>query len=86
MARRSIRNLIKWFKSSKKQENDFAWKVNAKDILANGCNLDIKNPHSPDVLEHLPPEIIVKNLLEKNAHTKQLIQEINRILKEGYSL
>jgi type I restriction enzyme M protein len=33
---------------SKREENEFAWKVSAEDIAANGYNLDIKNPHSTD--------------------------------------
>ena len=30
------------------EENDRAWKVPSKDILANGRNLDIKNPRAVD--------------------------------------
>jgi type I restriction enzyme M protein len=30
-------------------ENEFAWKVSADEIKARNYNLDIKNPHSPDI-------------------------------------
>src|ERR1051326_7262848 len=43
---------LKWWR--KREENDRAWKVPAKDILANGCNLDINNPNTKDDFEHLP--------------------------------
>src|SRR5207245_589482 len=45
---------LTWCK--KREENEQAWRVPAKDILANGCNLDIKNPSAKQDFEHLPPE------------------------------
>jgi len=33
-------------------ENEHAWRVPAATILANGCNLDSKNPHAATDLEH----------------------------------
>jgi type I restriction enzyme M protein len=39
-------------------ENEFAWKVSVDDIKARNCNLDIKNPHSPDQVSHDPDEML----------------------------
>src|SRR5438445_8237589 len=45
---------LKWW--SQREENAQAWKVPAETILANNCNLDIKNPNAKQDFEHLPPE------------------------------
>src|SRR6202521_724933 len=39
-----------------REESERAWRVPAAEILANGCNLDRKNPNASEGLEHLPPE------------------------------
>ena len=39
---------LTWWKD--REENERAWKVGAEEILANGCNLDVKNPHSGEEL------------------------------------
>ena len=44
---------LAWWK--KREENERAWKVPASELLANGCNLDRKNPHAKEDIEHLPP-------------------------------
>lgn len=56
----------KWWK--KRTENEFAWKVSVKDVIANNYNLDIKNPHVVDE-NHGDPEDLLKEylLLEKEA-------------------
>ena len=54
---------LAWWK--KREENDRAWKVSASEVLANGCNLDIKNPSSKKDFEHLPPEQLADDILKK---------------------
>jgi type I restriction enzyme M protein len=39
-------------------ENEQAWKVSAADIKSRNYNLDIKNPHSPDAINHDPDELL----------------------------
>ena len=57
---------------SKREENEFAWKVSAEDIAKNGYNLDIKNPHNADTgpgdIDELLPEY--EKLLQQVAETK----------------
>lgn len=73
-------DLLKWFKLSKRQENARAWKVEAKDILTNGCNLDIKNPRGAETLEHLPPELLAESIADKNRQIGKIMDEIKTIL------
>ena len=73
-------DLLKWFRSERRRENDYAWKVKARDILANGRNLDIKNPRGAEALEHLPPGQLADSIAEKNRLVGEIINEIKIIL------
>ena len=64
----------KWWK--KRKENEFAWKVTAKDIKANNYNLDVKNPHVGEQINHDPDK-----LLEKYAKQQQEISGLRDQLK-----
>jgi len=75
-------DLLKWFKANKRRENTHAWRVKAKDVLANGCNLDIKNPHGAKALEHLPPEQLADSIAAKNRRIGEIMEEIKAILAE----
>ena len=59
-------------------ENEFAWKVTADDIKARNYNLDCKNPHSPDRVEHDP-----KALLADYAALQARIAETQAKLKSA---
>lgn len=74
---------LKWFRLKRRSENDQAWKVPASDVLKyddNGallsCNLDIKNPSSAEALEHLPPEVLVADILKKERRIIEIMEEI----------
>jgi type I restriction enzyme M protein len=69
---------IAWWK--KRQENDRAWKVSAAGILANGCNLDIKNPRAKQDLEHLPPEQLAEDIAKKEQRIAEIMTEIKQLL------
>ncbi len=43
-----------------RKEGEQAWKVSAKDIAANGYNLDIKNPHDADTGPGDPDELLAE--------------------------
>lgn len=77
-----LADLLKWFRAFTRQENTHAWKVKAKDVLANSCNLDIKNPSGAEALEHLPPEQLAADIGEKNRRIGEIIEEIKTILAE----
>jgi type I restriction enzyme M protein len=69
---------LKWWKQ--REENQRAWKVPAADILANGCNLDIKNPKRKQDLEHMPPEQLADSILRKEQRIAELMAEIKMML------
>ena len=74
---------IKWFHSKRRKENDYAWRVAAKDVLKYdkhgalvSCNLDLKNPNSAEALEHLPPEQLADDILAKERRIIEIMEEI----------
>lgn len=79
-----LSDLLKWFKAARRQENTHAWKIEAKDVLASGCNLDIKNPRGSEALEHLPPEQLAESIAERNRQIGKIMDEIKAIL--GHSI
>jgi type I restriction enzyme M protein len=72
---------IAWW--PKRKENERAWKVAAKAILDNACNLDIKNPSAKDDLEHLPPEKLVESIVAKEKRILVIMDEIKALLAES---
>jgi len=72
--------LLKWFKATKRRENTHAWKVKAEEALASGCNLDIKNPHGAEALEHLPPEQLADSIAAKSRRIGEIMEEIKTVL------
>ncbi len=72
---------IAWWHN--REENERAWKVGAADILANGCNLDIKNPSQQQDYEHMPPEQLVEDILAKEQRIAQVLNELRQVLVTG---
>ena len=64
----------------KREENDQAWKVPAKELLGANCNLDRKNPRAKVDLEHLPPDQIADDILKKELRIAELMNEIKAAL------
>ncbi|KGO94686.1 type I restriction-modification system subunit M [Flavobacterium subsaxonicum] len=65
-------------------ENEQAWKVSVKDIIASHYNLDIKNPHVGEQISHDPDEL----LLQYNQEQKDisnLRNQLKAILTEALS-
>lgn len=78
---------LEWMQAKKRVENEHAWRVPVSDILkydANGqllsCNLDRKNPHAKDEIEHLPPEQILARIRGREAEIQTALEEIETIL------
>jgi len=74
---------IKWFNKKRRDENDYTWKVAVEDVLkydVNGsllsANLDTKNPKSQEALEHLPPEQLAADILDKEQQIIEIIEDI----------
>ncbi|GCE12484.1 class I SAM-dependent DNA methyltransferase [Tengunoibacter tsumagoiensis] len=61
-------------------ENEHAWRVPVEELLASDCNLDRKNPNGQKDFEHLPPEQLVKSILEKEKKIIGILEEIKGML------
>ena len=65
-----------------REVNAQAWKIPAADILANGCNLDRKNPTVKEDITHLPPEQLVASILDKERQIIAILEQVQALLKE----
>lgn len=63
-----------------RDENERAWRVPADQIIANGFNLDIKNPRAKADLEHMPPDELAKSILQKERRIFEIVKEIEQVL------
>lgn len=60
-------------------ENERAWKVSIADIKARNYNLDIKNPHAPEVVIH-DPDVLLEKLSALRAEIKSTREQLVLIL------
>ena len=70
--------LVAWW--SKRKETSEAWKVPAVELLANGCNLDRKNPSAKEDITHMPPDQLVSDILKKEHRIAEIMGSIQKIL------
>jgi len=70
--------LVAWWNN--REENERAWRVSADELLANGCNLDRKNPHAKEDITHLSPEKLAESILHKEQRIAELVGNIQRIV------
>jgi type I restriction enzyme M protein len=69
---------IQWW--TKREENDRAWVVPGAELLANGCNLDRKNPRAREDITHLPPEQLAEDILKKEQRIAEIMGNIRKLL------
>jgi type I restriction enzyme M protein len=79
---------LKWWK--KRDENERAWKVSAKDVLKYdgdgnlvSVNLDIKNPRGREDITHLPPEQLAESILQKEQRITEIVSDIKGLLTKS---
>jgi type I restriction enzyme M protein len=63
-------------------ETEQAWKVSIDDIIARNYNLDIKNPHVGEQINHDPEELL-KEYSEQQADIQKLRDQLKSILSEA---
>ena len=80
---------IKWWDQpgpgSKRKESERAWKVPAAELLANGCNLDRKNPRAKEDITHLPPAQLAADILKKEQRIAGIMGNIQKLLAKRES-
>jgi type I restriction enzyme M protein len=74
----------KWW--DKREENEFAWKVSAKEIKANNYNLDVKNPNTvgpqngdPDKLLKEYKQLMAEIAKTRDALKKELMDALGKV-------
>jgi type I restriction enzyme M protein len=72
-----------WWPADRRQETERAWRVDAADLIKRdssgavvSVNLDVKNPHTPDSLEHLRPEELIATIEARQRRVSELLGEI----------
>ncbi|MEL0636756.1 N-6 DNA methylase [Marinomonas sp. TI.3.20] len=65
-------------------ETEQAWKVSIDDIIARNFNLDIKNPHVDDVINHDPEELLAE-YNQQQAEIQALRDQLKGILSAALS-
>jgi type I restriction enzyme M protein len=73
--------LLAWWPA--RNEGEQAWQVSADELLANGCNLDRKNPRAASDITHRAPEELVASILEKEEQIAAIVRRIQRLLAQG---
>ncbi|HEX7383969.1 MAG TPA: N-6 DNA methylase [Burkholderiaceae bacterium] len=73
--------LLAWWPS--REEGEQAWQVGADELLANGCNLDRKNPRAASDITHRAPEELVASILEKEEQIAAIVRRIQGLLAQG---
>ena len=83
-----LANCLAWWRN--REENEHAWKVDASGLTERdergriaACNLDIKNPHSGEVIDHRSPIEIVDSIIEKERRILAIMEEIKATLEAG---
>jgi type I restriction enzyme M protein len=81
---------LAWYRAWPRQESAQAWRVPVGEVLkydaAGGlvaANLDVKNPNGAEALEHLPPEQLVAEIMDKERRILALMAEIEAELRGG---
>jgi len=73
-----FKGCMAWWK--KREENDQAWKVPVAELLDANCNLDRNNPRGKVDFEHLPPDQLADDILQKELRIAELMREIKAAL------
>jgi len=72
--------LLAWWRDRK--ESPQAWCVSAAEVQANNTNLDLKNPHAKQGLEHADPRDLVAAMRAKEQDVLRLLGEIEALVCE----
>jgi len=70
--------VLAWWKARKPSAH--AWKVNARDIIASGYNLDRKNPHADTRTAHADPHTLIAEMRSHEDAVLRLLGEIEQLV------
>lgn len=64
----------------KKYKNEQAWKVSVSEIENNGFDIDIKNPHTPEIEHTYTSRKLLELLRDSFRKSDQLLEKLQREL------
>jgi type I restriction enzyme M protein len=73
-----LKPIVEWW--NQRKETGRAWCVPAKELLTAGCNLDRTNPRAKVGIEHLPPNTLANEILDRERSIAELMHEIKALL------
>lgn len=59
-----------------RQQTEHAWRVPVRDLIANGYNLDLKNPNRTNDLEHRSPKELIADLIATEQEILGMLQKV----------
>ena len=74
--------LIHWWPRENRVENNQAWLVQVNDVMRSDAggvvsvNLDVKNPNGVETLEHLSPERLIEDILTRERHVIEMMDQV----------
>lgn len=68
---------------NKREENEQTWKVPLSEIENNGLNLDIKNPHTPEVERTYTSDELLEMLSKSFRKSDELLEKLKKELANG---
>jgi type I restriction enzyme M protein len=79
---------LAWWK--KRKEGPHAWMIKAGDLIKRDAgqrvvsvNLDVKNPHAKDDIDHREPAAIVASAIKKEQEALKILQELQTLVSNG---
>jgi type I restriction enzyme M protein len=78
---------LRWWGDRK--EGPHAWKVKAADLIKRDAenrvlavNLDLKNPHAKEGIDHRPPQAIIESAIGKEREALAILDEIKALIEQ----
>ena len=63
-----------------KADSENSWSIDV-DKLGEDCDLSVKNPNKPEIIDERTPFDILKNLYELSVDSAKLLHEIAELMK-----
>jgi type I restriction enzyme M protein len=81
-----LADCLDWWKN--REENERAWQVKAADVIQHdddgnllSVNLDCKNPHTKEAIDHRSPDEIVESVIDKEQALLHMMEEMRDLVR-----
>jgi len=66
-----------------REASEYSWIVSVDDIIERGFDLTARNPNTRDEHEHVPPEVLLDEIMEMEKRACHILDELRRALVGG---